>query len=496
MSFSKSGIIVKKKKGLNIIKDNEKDKKALNIIEKDKRSRNKMLILEGREISQTLKNIKSKFKFSKTPLIQKIKEENNKFKTNYNLLNNNKKEKKINLNLEDLILQYKEKGYKIPKFSSSNDIFNSNALIENDTEKMIKKMINNNSKKKVSKSYSNSNINIIKENEKKILLYIYKLNKLIDDKLHKQNFLENFNNELNQNLINLNQNQEKNIEESDKELLIKIKSLLNLINEAEKDYNKSKKKLLRLPSKNYSKQFSNKINQSSSQKLISIPISLSKSTFNKSNNINKNNLKNTFSSNDILLNNKKEKIIKSLKSYPPIFQNKTKKNYNKENNIKNIVLNPKRNNNKKEYSNYNNYHNLIKSRSSSRSTIFSNRYNLSENKKNDCEEICEISYKKLFLGNNNKDTLNILKQYLQKIKNYSNEELNNIWEAETKANLLNNVIKIKDIIKKGKIKEKSEKIYLNNSLIQRIKPKLQKMIDTDRTIQNFEKDYIKSLISD
>ena len=94
MSFSKSGIIVKKKKGLNIIKDNEKDKNALNILEKDKRSRNKMLILEGREISQTLKNIKSKFKFSKTPLIQKIKEENNKFKTNYNLLNKNKKEKK------------------------------------------------------------------------------------------------------------------------------------------------------------------------------------------------------------------------------------------------------------------------------------------------------------------------------------------------------------------------------------------------------------------
>ena len=494
MSFSKSGIIVKKKKGLNIIKDNEKDKNALNILEKDKRSRNKMLILEGREISQTLKNIKSKFKFSKTPLIQKIKEENNKFKTNYNLLNKNKKEKKINLNIEDLILQYKEKGYKIPKFSSSNDIFNSNALIENDTEKMIKKMINNNSKKKISKSYSNLNINIIKENEKKILLYIYKLNKLIDDKLHKQNFLENFNNEFNQNLINLNQNQEKNIEESDKELLIKIKSLLNLINEAEKDSNKPKKKLLRLPSKNYSKQFSNKINQSSSQKLISIPISLSESTFNKSNN--NNNVKNTFSTCDILLNNKNEKIIKSLKSYPPIFQNKTKKNYNKENIIKNIVLNPKRNSKKKEYSNYNNYHNLIKSRTSSRSTIFSNRNNLSENKKNDCEENCEISYKKLFLGNNNKDTLNILKQYLQKIKNYSNEELNNIWETETKENLLNNVIKIKDIIKKGKIKEKSEKIYLNNTLIQRIKPKLQKMTDTDRKIQNFEKDYIKSLISD
>ena len=494
MSFSKSGIIVKKKKGLNIIKDNEKDKNALNILEKDKRSRNKMLILEGREISQTLKNIKSKFKFSKTPLIQKIKEENNKFKTNYNLLNKNKKEKKINLNIEDLILQYKEKGYKIPKFSSSNDIFNSNALIENDTEKMIKKMINNNSKKKISKSYSNLNINIIKENEKKILLYIYKLNKLIDDKLHKQNFLENFNNEFNQNLINLNQNQEKNIEESDKELLIKIKRLLNLINEAEKDSNKPKKKLLRLPSKNYSKQFSNKINQSSSQKLISIPISLSESTFNKSNN--NNNVKNTFSTCDILLNNKNEKIIKSLKSYPPIFQNKTKKNYNKENIIKNIVLNPKRNSKKKEYSNYNNYHNLIKSRTSSRSTIFSNRNNLSENKKNDCEENCEISYKKLFLGNNNKDTLNILKQYLQKIKNYSNEELNNIWETETKENLLNNVIKIKDIIKKGKIKEKSEKIYLNNTLIQRIKPKLQKMTDTDRKIQNFEKDYIKSLISD
>ena len=54
--------------------------------------------------------------------------------------------------------------------------------------------------------------------------------------------------------------------------------------------------------------------------------------------------------------------------------------------------------------------------------------------------------------------------------------------------------KIKDIINKGKIQEKTEKIYLSNEVIQRIKPKLKNIIENEKKINNFEKEYVKSLI--
>ena len=54
--------------------------------------------------------------------------------------------------------------------------------------------------------------------------------------------------------------------------------------------------------------------------------------------------------------------------------------------------------------------------------------------------------------------------------------------------------KIKYIINKGKIQEKTEKIYLSNEVIQRIKPKLKNIIENEKKINNFEKEYVKSLI--
>ena len=104
-----------------------------------------------------------------------------------------------------------------------------------------------------------------------------------------------------------------------------------------------------------------------------------------------------------------------------------------------------------------------------------------------------MAYDNLYY-NNNYETIKCLKKILKKIKHYSNEELENIWMTESNENLLTNVGKIKDIIHKGKIHQKTEKIYLRNAVIQRVKPKLKKMIENEKIINNFEKDYVKTFI--
>ena len=488
MSFSRAGIKLRNKK-LNLNKIYEKDKNVIHILHKNKCSRNKMLLLESREIFQTLKNLKTHFLFGKTPSIKQIKDENDIFKKDYNaVLNNINNEKIKKLDLDDLILKYKEKGYKIPKINLSNDIFNTSSLIEGNTERLIRYMINS------SNDYHGKIISV-KENEKKVLYYLYKLNKLIDDKLHKQNFLEDFRTEINQSLSKNNNQNQFNIdtEENETDLLNQIKNLLNLINEANKEFKINKTKFL----KSKTKKFSGLLNKTNNKKNNS-----SKSLPRKINSFSnlqfQNNLNNklfTFSSENLL--KKKTENIKNLKLYPPVLKNSISDLFKnkKKRKIKNVVLSPQINNCFKKESSFNHSNNLFHSRTSSHSTLFTNRNNNNDIKYNDdnYEDLLEMAFNNLLCGKN-KETIKCLKKCLQKIKNYSNEELENIWKTGSNENLLTNVGKIKDIINKGKIQEKTEKIYLSNEVIQRIKPKLKNIIENEKKINNFEKEYVKSLI--
>ena len=97
-----------------------------------------------------------------------------------------------------------------------------------------------------------------------MLYYLYKLNKLIDDKLHKQNFLEDFRTEINQSLSKNNNQNQFNIdtEENETDLLNQIKNLLNLINEANKEFKINKTKFL----KSKTKKFSGLLNKTNNKK--------------------------------------------------------------------------------------------------------------------------------------------------------------------------------------------------------------------------------------
>ena len=335
----------------------------------------------------------------------------------------------------------------------------------------------------------------VKENEKKVLYYLYKLNKLIDDKLHKQNFLEDFRTEINQSLSKNNNQNQFNIdtEENETDLLNQIKNLLNLINEANKEFKINKTKFL----KSKTKKFSGLLNKTNNKKNNS-----SKSLPRKINSFSnlqfQNNLNNklfTFSSENLL--KKKTENIKNLKLYPPVLKNSISDLFKnkKKRKIKNVVLSPQINNCFKKESSFNHSNNLFHSRTSSHSTLFTNRNNNNDIKYNDdnYEDLLEMAFNNLLCGKN-KETIKCLKKCLQKIKNYSNEELENIWKTGSNENLLTNVGKIKDIINKGKIQEKTEKIYLSNEVIQRIKPKLKNIIENEKKINNFEKEYVKSLI--
>ena len=360
MSFSRSGIKLRNKK-LNLNKIYEKDKNVIHILHKNKFSRNN-LILESRKIFQTLKNLKTNFQFEKTPSIKQIKEENDIFIKEYNAVLNNKKNENIKkLDLDDLILKYKQKGYKIPKINLSNDIFNTSSLIEGNTERLIRFMINS------SNDYHGKIISV-KENEKKVLYYLYKLRKLIDDKLYKQNFLENFRTEINQSLSNnINSNQlETDNEENESDLLNQIKNLLHLIKEAQKEFKINQAKFL----KSKTKKFSGLINQTSnSSKNIPRKInSFSNLLFQN----NQNNQKFTFSSGNLLYS--KRESIKNLKTYPPIFNSSSDLFKKKRIGKKNVVLSPQINKNSQKESSFN-FSNLLHSTTSSHSTLFTNRNN-------------------------------------------------------------------------------------------------------------------------
>ena len=57
-------------------------------------------------------------------------------------------------------------------------------------------------------------------------------------------------------------------------------------------------------------------------------------------------------------------------------------------------------------------------------------------------------------------------------------------------------MKLKLLFLKKKIRKKSEKIYLNDNIIQRIKPKLQKMCFQENLIKRLDKNYIKLLVDE
>ena len=62
--------------------------------------------------------------------------------------------------------------------------------------------------------------------------------------------------------------------------------------------------------------------------------------------------------------------------------------------------------------------------------------------------------------------------------------------------MLKSIIDLKNIIFDKKIRKNTEKIYLNERKMQRIRTKLQKMYKEENIIKNLDKQYVKLYVKD
>ena len=449
-------------------------------------------------LKNTLRKIHTETNFYKNPLINKLKNENETFESDYKKISKKKSKSATKYILNDLIDAYKKRNYKIPKFSSQNNIFKINPLIEENAQKML-----------LFFQKKGKTINVKQEKaSNKIILFLNKLNRIIKrinaqkksgiiiQKSEKKGLLKNF--------IN------KNMKTKDNEDVIKLTKDISLLKKLLNDksftefndissFRKSSYSLKNLNfsrnsrNKNYNrvplkKKKSNTINiQSPSKKKLnsqynednlllpknkndkkrSIPVELSPNNFLISRCFTKNSNKSQKDSYfDIANSSVESKSIKKESEKNLI--NKTKNNKKHRKNIP-IFIHTQATKNKESDNEFflsdKKTDFKLKTRNINLiSSIYSNR-----------TDFVNFAYKKVVKGKYNENEMeNCIKKYLIESKDMSEEEsLATINKIKKAKNYLGEDVEIK--VRKSDLFKKSEKIYLNNFMIKRIEPALLKM---------------------
>ena len=458
--------------------------------------RNKPVRVNRKKIIKILTTMKKDILFEKDPKISIIKNENDTFKDKYSDLkkNNNYISEPNFDNLKD---EYLKNGYKIPKFSpEKNNLFKINPLIEENNTNLINGLRLNYIEK--------GNINIAFKSMNYLnRLYNYTEKLLEKMKKKKKGIIKN------DSLTIRNKNNIVNnvsFKFDKKETLKKIKILLKLIKIEVENFNKKH-------NKSFSSNQLNKIEKKKSN----LKISSSKiNSFNPRNNEQSVKLENNyfkgFSQKNKISNysiNKTPKLNKYIKTL----------SFNEEDdnlklNLKNFTKTqrtnqfPKLKNNKlifepsKKSRNSQNFFNSQKNETNYtiNSSVFntnSNIYSTFSTNKNTI--ILENLNKNAFLENISND-LNLgeyqnvekkLINYLKHLKNLDDESIKALIEKYDKKNIITNLKELKEMSNKKKLKDKIEKLYMNNHEINRIKNTLNKMKEKEEKISNFDKNYIK-----
>ena len=89
----------------------------------------------------------------------------------------------------------------------------------------------------------------------------------------------------------------------------------------------------------------------------------------------------------------------------------------------------------------------------------------------------------------------MLKLFLKKFRNFSNEEINKIFDSENKnpISILEKIKQIKQIISNHKIIDKTKNIYLKNNSIDLINNKINVLLENENQICKMERHFIKLL---
>ena len=85
------------------------------------------------------------------------------------------------------------------------------------------------------------------------------------------------------------------------------------------------------------------------------------------------------------------------------------------------------------------------------------------------------------------DAEKYIKNYLNKVKGYDNEKVDNFVKGIYDKNIKNNIKELEKHVKENDLYSKSERLYLNTQSFKRIKPILNSMGERDKTIQRLEK---------
>ena len=547
--------INKKKLIIDLEKQYEDDYKLMQVMSQTKEVRHNTTSLT--KSTNTLKNLMIKIHDEQEQRNNKTGKalhlSNEAFKNEYNMFNKRKNKKDTKTVFKELVKLYKLKGYRIPNFSiNEHNLFKINPLLEANTEAISNGFIanqilkkNNASEKTVnylkklggllSEKLTNENI---KNDFKKINIAKFKNINEEDsvEELKKQ--IEILLNLINTNALDKLDEPKKTFYKSNSRQnsfrSYKYKSSKKLISLTNKKYTISRrnspmsnKKVNKLYERKMSTESSvtsgsyyhkkksqnRKISQKISNILnfnINIPGEKSTKTpkdikipilnLNKINKKNDENILELSSRNNNNITPKKikfssEKInsifINELKSLKTPRKNKitwTRKTIKEmEENLLPIPSNGRH----RHLSTVKNFFNNDSS--------ISDEYNISTSKRKSIypytsrNEFIDYTYNKLTKkGFDNCE--NYVKTYLNKVKGFNDEKINNFFKSIYERNIKNNLDDLENKITENDIYYKTERLYLSNHLIKRIFPTLKSMNEKDKLILKLEKNLAHSII--
>ena len=90
---------------------------------------------------------------------------------------------------------------------------------------------------------------------------------------------------------------------------------------------------------------------------------------------------------------------------------------------------------------------------------------------------------------------NYVKNYLNKVKGFNDDKVQNFFKNIYDKNIKNNLEELENQIAENDIYDKTERLYLNNHLIKRILPTLKNLNEKDKAILKLEKNLAQSIIN-
>lgn len=547
--------INKKKLIIDLEKQYEDDYKLMQVMSQTKEVRHNTTSLT--KSTNTLKNLMIKIHDEQEQRNNKTGKalhlSNEAFKNEYNMFNKRKNKKDTKTVFKELVKLYKLKGYRIPNFSiNEHNLFKINPLLEANTEAISNGFIanqilkkNNASEKTVnylkklgcllSEKLTNENI---KNDFKKINIAKFK-------NINEEDSVEELKKQIEILLNLINTNALDKLDEP-KKTFYKSNSRQNSF----RSYKyKSSKKLISLTNKKYtisrrnSKMSNKKVNKFYERKMSTESSVTSGSYYHKKKSQNRKisqKISNILNFNINIPGEKSTKTPKDIK-IPILNLNKI----NKKNDENILELSSRNNNNitpkKIKFSSEkinNIFINELKSLKTPRknkitwtrktikemeenllpipsngrhrhlSTVknffnndssISDEYNISTSKRKSIypytsrNEFIDYTYNKLTKkGFDNCE--NYVKTYLNKVKGFNDEKINNFFKSIYERNIKNNLDDLENKITENDIYYKTERLYLSNHLIKRIFPTLKSMNEKDKLILKLEKNLAHSII--